>query len=184
MEKMTDHSCMARRVEKLATVEQPFHFADSGLPNVYLVGIKYFVCDCGSVVAEIPAVKQLMQLIARDIVESSSDLTGAEVRFLRKRLGKRHPSTPNSWDSPPKHSRESRTGNSQFQSKLRSLPNSRTACSRRTRILLNVLSPYFNRFWRRSRVVGRKRSSSKWMTARSGGNSRRLSPVTAMRYWR
>ena len=87
MEKMTDHNCMPHRVEKLATVEEPFHFVDSGLPNVYLVGIKYFVCDCGSVVAEIPAVKQLMQLIARDIVESPFDLTGAELRFLRKRLG-------------------------------------------------------------------------------------------------
>ncbi|MGD0730329.1 MAG: hypothetical protein ABR956_03635 [Terracidiphilus sp.] len=89
MEKMTDHNCTAHRVEKLATAEEPFHFVDSGLPNVYLVGIKYFVCDCGSVVAEIPASQQLMQLIARDLVSSPLDLTGAELRFLRKRLGKR-----------------------------------------------------------------------------------------------
>jgi transcriptional regulator with XRE-family HTH domain len=89
MEKMTDHNCIAHRVEKFATVEEPFHFADSGLPNVYLVGIKYFVCECGNVVAEIPAVKQLMQLIARDLVLSPLDLTGAELRFLRKRLGKK-----------------------------------------------------------------------------------------------
>jgi transcriptional regulator with XRE-family HTH domain len=89
MEKMTDHNCMARRVEKFATAEEPFHFVDSGLPNVYLVGIKYFICDCGGVVAEIPAIKQLMQLIARDLVTSPLDLTGAELRFLRKRLGKK-----------------------------------------------------------------------------------------------
>ena len=87
MEKMTDHNCTARRVERLATAEEPFHFVDSGLPNVYLVGIKYFECECGGVVAEIPAIKQLMQLIARDIVESPFDLTGEELRFLRKRLG-------------------------------------------------------------------------------------------------
>lgn len=87
MEKMTDHNCMAHRAEKFATAEEPFHFVDSGLPNVYLVGIKYFVCKCGGVVAEIPAARQLMQLIARDIVESPFDLTGAELRFLRKRLG-------------------------------------------------------------------------------------------------
>lgn len=80
---------MQHRVEKFATSENPFHFVDSGLPNVYLVGIKYFVCECGNIVAEIPAVKQLMQLIARDIVESPFDLTGAELRFLRKRLGKK-----------------------------------------------------------------------------------------------
>lgn len=89
MERMTDHDCSERRVEKLATEAEPFHFVDSGLPNVYLVGIKYFVCDCGRVVAEIPAVKQLMRLIAHDLVISPFDLTGTEVRFLRKRLGKK-----------------------------------------------------------------------------------------------
>ena len=89
MEKMTDHNCRVRRVEKLATAEEPFHFLDSGLSNVYLVGIKYFVCECGNVVAEIPAVKQLMQLIARDVVLSRRRLTGPELRFLRKRLGKK-----------------------------------------------------------------------------------------------
>jgi transcriptional regulator with XRE-family HTH domain len=89
MEKMTDHNCKASRVEKVATIEKPYHFLDSGLPNVYLVGIKYFVCECGNVVAEIPAVKQLMQLIARDVVLSPRDLTGKEIRFLRKRLGKK-----------------------------------------------------------------------------------------------
>jgi transcriptional regulator with XRE-family HTH domain len=89
MEKMTDHNCMASRVEKVATIQKPYHFLDSGLPNVYLVGIKYFVCECGNVVAEIPAVKQLMQLIARDLVTSPLDLTGAEIRFIRKRLGKK-----------------------------------------------------------------------------------------------
>jgi len=80
---------MAHRVEKLATAEEPFHFVDSGLPNVYLVGIKYFVCECGSTVAEIPAIKQLMQLIAHDLVLSPLNLTGPELRFLRKRLGKK-----------------------------------------------------------------------------------------------
>lgn len=89
MERMTDHNCLACRVEKFATEKEPFHFTDSGLSNVYLVGIKYFVCECGRVVAEIPAVKQLMQLIARDLVTSTTDLRGAEIKFLRKRLGKR-----------------------------------------------------------------------------------------------
>jgi transcriptional regulator with XRE-family HTH domain len=89
MERMTDHDCSECRVEKFATEAEPFHFVDSGLPNVYLVGIKYLVCDCGRVVAEIPAVKQLMRLIAHDLVTSPFDLMGTEVRFLRKRLGKK-----------------------------------------------------------------------------------------------
>lgn len=89
METMNTHDCQKCRVEKFATVDEPFHFLDSGLPNVYLIGIKYFVCDCGSAAAEIPAVKPLMRLIARDLVESHESLTGEEVRFLRKRLGKK-----------------------------------------------------------------------------------------------
>ena len=83
------HNCKNVRIEKFATPKEPFHFVDSGLPNVYLVGIRYFVCECGNTVAEIPAIKRLMQLIARDIVMSPLDLTGNEIRFLRKRLGKK-----------------------------------------------------------------------------------------------
>jgi transcriptional regulator with XRE-family HTH domain len=75
--------------EHLATDENPFHFVDSGLDNVYLVGIKYFTSPDGRIVAEIPALKQLMRLIARDLVLSKSDLAGSEVRFLRKRLGRK-----------------------------------------------------------------------------------------------
>jgi transcriptional regulator with XRE-family HTH domain len=89
MEVSQVHNCKIARTEKFATVEEPFHFTDSGLPNVYLVGIKYFVCECGGILAEIPAIKQLMQLIARDVVTSHLDLTGTELRFLRKRLGKK-----------------------------------------------------------------------------------------------
>jgi len=89
METMNTHDCQTYRTEQFATAEEPFHFIDSGLPNVYLIGIKYFVCDCGSIVAEIPALKPLMRLIARDLVESHESLTGDEVRFLRKRLGKK-----------------------------------------------------------------------------------------------
>lgn len=71
-------------------MEAPYHFVDSGLPNVYLVGIKYQVCqECGMQMADIPAVKQLMQVIARTVVESDALLTGSEIRFLRKRLGKK-----------------------------------------------------------------------------------------------
>jgi transcriptional regulator with XRE-family HTH domain len=79
----------SRRKEFFATVENPFHFVDSGLDNVYLIGIRYFQEPDGRIVAEIPAVKQLMQLIAYDLVTSPIDLTGKQVKFLRKRLGKK-----------------------------------------------------------------------------------------------
>jgi transcriptional regulator with XRE-family HTH domain len=70
-------------------MDEPYHFVDSGLPNVYLVGIRYFRCECSQQLADIPAIKQLLNLIARDLVEEPSPLTGAEIRFLRKRLGKK-----------------------------------------------------------------------------------------------
>jgi DNA-binding transcriptional regulator YiaG len=76
-------------IEKWATEEAPFHFTDSGLDNVYLVGIRYFIKEDGSITAEIPAIKQLMRLIARDLLYSPAPLSGPEIRFLRKRLGKK-----------------------------------------------------------------------------------------------
>jgi putative zinc finger/helix-turn-helix YgiT family protein len=76
--------------EKKATSDLPYHFVGSGLPNVYLIGIKYKVCKtCAGQAADIPAIKQLMQVIARAVVESEAPLTGPEIRFLRKRLGKK-----------------------------------------------------------------------------------------------
>jgi DNA-binding transcriptional regulator YiaG len=74
-------------IEHFATEDSPFHFTDSGLGNVYLVGIKYFTCECGKITAEIPALKQLMCLIAKDLVFCPNYLDGDEVRFLRKRMG-------------------------------------------------------------------------------------------------
>jgi DNA-binding transcriptional regulator YiaG len=56
---------------------------------VYLVGVKYFKCEDGREIAEIPALKQLMRPIARDLVGRPDSLSGLEIRFLRKRLGKK-----------------------------------------------------------------------------------------------
>jgi putative zinc finger/helix-turn-helix YgiT family protein len=76
--------------ERKATPDAPYHFLGSGLPNVYLLGIKYKVCKiCGSQSADIPAIKQLMKVIGKALVESDAPLTGPEIRFLRKRLGKK-----------------------------------------------------------------------------------------------
>jgi DNA-binding transcriptional regulator YiaG len=78
-----------QRTEKIATEENPYHFEESGLSNIYLVGIRYFVYESGKVIPEIPAIKPLMQLIARNLIEKPAALTGEEIRFLRKRLGKK-----------------------------------------------------------------------------------------------
>lgn len=91
MAKVTDHECnRASRKELVATIQNPFRYLDSGLSNVYLVGIRYFVCrECEAVAAEIPGVKQLLSLIARDLVEKPKALAPEEIRFLRKRLHKK-----------------------------------------------------------------------------------------------
>jgi len=75
--------------ERFATGKSPYHFTDSGLDYVYLSGIAYFKCRNGHRLADIPAVEQLMELIARDVVEKPAALTGPEIKFLRKRLSKK-----------------------------------------------------------------------------------------------
>ena len=39
--------------------------------------------------AEIPAIEQLLTVIARDLVKKPEALSGDEIRFLRKRIGKK-----------------------------------------------------------------------------------------------
>ena len=84
------HECSRKtRHEFRATMDEPYHFTASGLPNVYLVGIRYFRCECAKELADIPAIKGLLNFISRDLVEKDSSLSGGEIRFLRKRLGKK-----------------------------------------------------------------------------------------------
>ena len=84
------HNCKACAQEFRATIERPYRFLDSGLSNVYLAGIKYWVCrECNAQAAEIPALEQLMSVMAKAVVMKAANLNGEEIRFLRKRLGKR-----------------------------------------------------------------------------------------------
>lgn len=89
MVKKEQHDCCDYMVEMRATPDAPYHFQDVGLPNVFLTGIRFYVCSgCKRIVkAEIPAVNELLDAIARAVVTKPSPLTGAEVRYLRKRLG-------------------------------------------------------------------------------------------------
>ncbi len=85
-----DHDCTKSLKVYTATNAKPYHFLDSGLPNVYLIGVKYWTCaKCGAQSAEIPAPEQLMNVIAESIVMKPGVLTGPEIKFLRKRAGKK-----------------------------------------------------------------------------------------------
>ena len=84
------HDCRDHEVERHATIERPYHFVSSGLSNLFLAGLRYYVCSkCGRQSAEIPALKGLLSLIARDLVRQPLPLSGEQIRFLRKQLGKR-----------------------------------------------------------------------------------------------
>jgi transcriptional regulator with XRE-family HTH domain len=68
--------------------DQPYRYLESGLDNVYIHGLVQYRCpSCDQPAAEIPKVKALHRLIARDIVCMREALSGDEVRFLRKELG-------------------------------------------------------------------------------------------------
>lgn len=73
-----------------SSLKKPYHFVNSGLPNVYLVGVKNKVCRiCHSQSAEIPGIEELMSVIARAVRKKEAPLSGPEIRFLRKRLGEK-----------------------------------------------------------------------------------------------
>jgi len=85
-----NHDCTKSLKQHTATRTKPYHFLDSGLPNVYLIGAKYWICGkCGAESAEIPAPEQLMNAIGESIVMKPGILSPAEIKFLRKRVGKK-----------------------------------------------------------------------------------------------
>lgn len=106
-----DHDCQPHFKEHTATPAKPYHFVDSGLPNVYLIDVKYWTCGkCGAQSAEIPAPEQLMNVIAESIVMKQGVLTGAEVRFLRKRIGKKAADFAALINNTPEHFSKLETG--------------------------------------------------------------------------
>lgn len=87
MNTFQEHDCGESAVEHLSTPDKPYHYVGSGLGNVYLIGVKYWVCSvCKRQAADIPSLNLLLRSIARTIVEKRSPLIGEQVRYLRKRL--------------------------------------------------------------------------------------------------
>jgi putative transcriptional regulator len=68
--------------------DQPYHYKESGLDYVWLIGVLQYKCKkCGDKSVEIPCINELHLLIGKDIVCKKQLLIGAEVRFLRKEIG-------------------------------------------------------------------------------------------------
>jgi putative transcriptional regulator len=67
---------------------RPYHYKESGLDHVWLIGIPQYKCkNCGEHYVEIPRINDLHLLIGEKIVCKKGLLTGQEVRFLRKEIG-------------------------------------------------------------------------------------------------
>jgi len=80
--------CAAGTIRRKATLESPYRFVQSGLENVYLVGITVEKCPhCGSEYPIIPRVEDLHKAIAAELARKKTLLSGDEIRFLRKIAG-------------------------------------------------------------------------------------------------
>jgi len=90
------------------------HYTESGLQNVWLMGVELFECDCGENFAFIPCAQELNKLISQILLRKEGQLSGREIRFLRKHMGMKSkdfakeigvkPVTVSRWengDSPP-----------------------------------------------------------------------------------
>jgi putative zinc finger/helix-turn-helix YgiT family protein len=64
-----------------------YHYTESGLRNVWLMGVEIFICECGETFAFIPCPQELHKLIARILLRKEDQLTGREICFLRKHMG-------------------------------------------------------------------------------------------------
>jgi putative zinc finger/helix-turn-helix YgiT family protein len=64
-----------------------YHYKESGLPNVWLLGVEVFACECGEHFAFIPCIQELHKLIAHELITQENSLSGSEIRFLRKTMG-------------------------------------------------------------------------------------------------
>ena len=69
---------------------KPYHFSESGLSYVYLLGCPRHICtnsECEEEEVTIPGFKDLLELLALSIARGESRLLPEEIRYLRSYLG-------------------------------------------------------------------------------------------------
>ena len=68
--------------------DQPYHYTESGVDYIWLIGILQFKCKkCDETYVEIPCINELHLLIGKNIVCKKELIVGSEVKFLRKEIG-------------------------------------------------------------------------------------------------
>lgn len=75
--------------ETMKADNRPYHYTESGLDNVYLVGVPRFICKNGHETVRIPRMAELHAVITELLLKNPSPLNGKEIRFLRKQMGMR-----------------------------------------------------------------------------------------------
>jgi len=81
--------CGKRLRRRMASIDAPYHYLLSGLPNIFLAGISVYDCaQCSAEVPVIPRMAELHRVIVLNLVEKPGGLSGEEVRFLRKFSGR------------------------------------------------------------------------------------------------
>jgi putative zinc finger/helix-turn-helix YgiT family protein len=68
--------------------KENYHYKESGLPNIVLVGVEVRTCaSCGAREVVVPRLDELHRTIAKTLVTKDAKLGAAQIRFLRKYLG-------------------------------------------------------------------------------------------------
>jgi transcriptional regulator with XRE-family HTH domain len=62
-------------------------YPESGLDNVQLLNVPVWVCSNGHDEVVIPAINELHDLLAHMIIGKPAAIVGAEIKFLRRRVG-------------------------------------------------------------------------------------------------
>jgi len=83
MNKIECPSC-GRMIE---TLEGDYQYLESGLDNVVLCGFEIIKCTCGEESVILPRILEIHNVIAECILEKKTQITGKEIRFLRKNMG-------------------------------------------------------------------------------------------------
>ncbi len=80
--------CNVEMKVRKATLAKPYRYDLTGLKNLHLAGIDVYQCPrCGGQAPSIPRLRELHRAIALQLIEAREQLTGEEIRFLRKWLG-------------------------------------------------------------------------------------------------
>jgi putative zinc finger/helix-turn-helix YgiT family protein len=66
-----------------------YQYLESGLDNVTICDIEMIKCNCGDESALIPRILAVHEAISNCLLEKDTQLTGKEIRFLRKEMGLR-----------------------------------------------------------------------------------------------